>query len=169
MIILADNKIPYLSALFSSKGKLICKEGHKINHDDCQNANMLLVRTVTCVNAALLSGTQIQFVGSMTVGIDHLDIAWLNSHNIGWAHAPGCNANAVAEYVLCCIAALKARGSLLMSNPLAVIIGVGECGKRVALKLKAIGFRVILIDPLRAKKETDFTSADLTCLNQADL
>jgi len=169
MHILSDNHIPLARALFSPCGEFKSKQAQHIRHHDCQSAHILLTRTTLKVNEALLRDTPVQFVASASAGIDHLDTAWLDANEIKWAHAPGCNANAVAEYVLCCVAALRQNHRLLGSNLTAAIIGVGQCGQRVANKLRAIGFEVMLIDPIRAEQESDFVSAPLSALRHADL
>ena len=59
---------------------------------------MLLVRSVTPVNAALLDGSRVQFVATANRS-DHIDGGYLATE--GWVRrAAGSNANSVAEYVV---------------------------------------------------------------------
>ena len=68
--------------------------------------DILLVRSTTIVNKALLNGSNIKFVGSATAGINHLDINYLDTKNIAWSHSPGCNAFSVIHYVMAAIGEL---------------------------------------------------------------
>ncbi len=135
---------------------------------------MLWVRTVTQVDEALLAGTGVRFVGTATAGYDHLDTGWLDRNGIAWAYAPGANAVAVAEYVLCVIAALRTRDQLRGPSLRAGVIGVGQVGRIVADYLAQAGFQLILNDPPRAAPSrvlntplTEFANLDLLCLHPA--
>ncbi|MBV9576754.1 MAG: erythronate-4-phosphate dehydrogenase, partial [Gammaproteobacteria bacterium] len=92
MKIVADAQVPYVEAYFSAYGELLLKPGRSICHDDVKDADILLVRSITLVNEALLANTSVKFVGSMTAGADHLDTAWLDSEGIAWCVAAGFNA-----------------------------------------------------------------------------
>ena len=133
----------------------------------------LFVRSTTRVDAALLSGTDVRFVGTASSGYDHLDISYLQKHGITWRAAAGCNAHAVAEYVLYAICdyllhrpnqALPAmessdtshgshNDSLNTSSPLRLnrlrlgIIGYGHVGRAVARIVKDTGMQVLINDP----------------------
>ncbi|MFM8569389.1 MAG: NAD(P)-dependent oxidoreductase [Candidatus Kapaibacterium sp.] len=119
-------------------------------------ATALFVRTTTPVTADLLRGTHLRFVGTASAGFDHLDIAALESNGIRWAAAPGCNAHAVAEYVLYAI--LRSEPSLsgswsstgirtFMDSCTVGIIGYGNAGRAVARILQSLGLRILLNDP----------------------
>ncbi len=163
MKIVADENIPNVQHYFGADVTL--KPGRHIVREDLLAADMLLVRSVTQVNEALLAGTPVKFVGSATIGSDHLDIAWLNQANIAWALASGSNASAVMEYVACCIAALQKMNFLTEKKIRAAVIGVGDIGSRVAALLTLMGFEVILCDPFR----TDLQSVSLQELSDVDL
>ncbi len=153
MKIVADEQIPLLDYLFADSAyTLIKKPGVLISAADLVDADMLWVRTVTRVDANLLSHSKVRFVGTATTGIDHIDTHWLNLNNIAWGSAAGANSLAVTEYVLCCIAALRNRGILtypILPNKRlrAGIIGVGRVGSLVAQSLELLGFEVLLNDP----------------------
>jgi len=149
MKIIADENIALLGHYFGSFGTIIQKPGRSITAADVKDADILLVRSVTKVDAELLANSTIKFVGSITTGIDHIDTTWLDQAKIKWAAASGCNANAVVEYVVCIIAALQKEGFLLKNNLRAGIIGVGRIGSMVNEKLKILGFETILCDPLK--------------------
>lgn len=174
MKIVADDQIPLLDELFSH-AVLIKKPGAEIARADLLDADMLWVRTVTQVNAKLLEGTSVRFVGTATAGYDHLDVQWLASQGIAWAYAPGANAVAVVEYVLCVIAALRTQGILCERQVRAGVIGVGRVGAIVADILRQIGMRVVVNDPPRAAVDagfiftplSEFKDLDLICLHPA--
>lgn len=166
--IIADDKIPYVRELFSPIAEVILLPGNRINRGDLQDANALLTRTITQVNADLLSDTPVSFVGSTTAGHDHLDTPWLDQHKIAWAYAAGVNAIAVAEYVLCCVADLRKRNLLPKAGGRAAVIGVGHIGSCVADHLEKIGMTVIKNDPPRAQHDMDFISTPLTQLTDVD-
>lgn len=145
--LIVDDKIPYITDFFTSHDDIIYLPGEKITQADLRDADILLTRTVTTVDAALLSNTAVKFVGTATTGTDHVDVKWLLDNNIAFATAAGANSQAVAEYIICCIAALKKRGKL-QSHPVAGIIGCGRIGRMVATILQALGFEVLCYDPL---------------------
>jgi len=165
MKIIADQDIPFIKHYFDNAYLI---EGRNLQQNQIKDADMLLVRSITKVNEALLKGTNIKFVASPTTGTDHFDIAYLNKAGILWANAHGCNAIAVEEYVICAIAALQKQGYLTGSHLRAGVIGVGNIGSRVAEKLKLLGFDVIQCDPLRAEKETDFPHVPLEEFSDLD-
>ena len=82
MKIVADQKIPFIKELFTPLGDVIQKAGESITHEDLVDAHVLLVRTVTRVDAKLLNNTAVEFVGSATAGHDHIDKKWLNNKGI---------------------------------------------------------------------------------------
>lgn len=169
MLIIADEQIPCVEHYFGSYGEIQLKSGRSLQHQDVVNADILLMRSVTPVNQALLHNTQVKFVGSVVTGTDHLDIPYLNKEGIRWAAALGCNAMAVAEYVVTVVAALQTQGILLQKKPRAAVVGVGRVGSKVVAKLSALGFEVVQCDPVRAKTEKEFVSTPLDQLTDLDL
>lgn len=168
MKIVVDNKIPHIEEFFAPFAEITLINGEDINPSHIKNADALLVRTATHVNDKLLSGSLVSFVGSATAGTDHLDINHLNRHNITWAHTPGANATAVAEYVLCCIAAMQ-QHHYLKKKFRAGVIGVGKVGSIVANLLQQMGCEILLNDPPRLDAEPHFASAPLTEFSDLDL
>lgn len=167
--IVADENIPLISEFFKDLAEVVLLPGRKITKENLLNADALLIRSITPVNAELLSGTNVNFVGSATTGTDHVDLQWLKKNHITFVDAKGCNANAVAEYVICCIALLMQKNLLPQKNLSAGIVGVGQIGSLVANKLKKLGVRVFLNDPPRAATETDFISTPLEEMQNVDL
>lgn len=97
LAIVADENIPQVESYFSSLGSVTRVDGRLLTNDQLRDADILLVRSVTDVNEALLAGTRVRFVATATIGTDHLDIDYLDNNGIGWASAPGCNADSVVD------------------------------------------------------------------------
>lgn len=167
--ILSDDRIPFVSELYSELGELILKPGAAICKNDLRDVNALLIRSITPVNADLLNNTAVEFVASATAGFNHIDHHWLEKKGITWAYAPGANAIAVAEYVLHCVAFLQKKNLLPPNKVTAAVVGVGHVGSIVSERLKKIGFIVLHNDPPRASLEKNFISTPLASLTHADL
>jgi erythronate-4-phosphate dehydrogenase len=167
--IVADEAIPLVLELFSSWGEIVLLPGRQIKAKDVATADILLVRSITPVNQALLQDSQVKFVGSCTAGLDHVDINYLKRAQIAYANAAGFNAEAVAEYVVAVVAALRQIKLLPSHDSTVGIIGVGRVGSRVASRLQNLGYNIIHNDPPRAEQEPDFTSVALTEFNNLDM
>lgn len=151
--IVADENMPAL-ALFEKHGDVTAVAGRNLQKEQIMTADTLLVRSITQVDDELLDGTGIKFVGSATIGTDHVDLHWLQQHGVYFAHAPGCNAMAVAEYVLQAVVAwLLEHGQQPQTVTLAVV-GHGNVGSRVASLCAALGVNIKLVDPLLAQQST---------------
>jgi len=145
--IVAGENIPYLQEAFEGLGNLSILPGRAITSADLQNTQILLIRSITPVDEKLLRGTPVEFVGSASAGTDHMDTAYLQSHNIEYASASGSNANSVAEYVMAALLLLgKQRGFQLKGKTIG-IVGVGNIGKLVKAKTEALDMRPVLNDP----------------------
>lgn len=168
MKIIADERIPFVKEYFNNCGELQLISGRNITAEHVKEADILLVRTVTHVDKKLLQHSNVKFVGSVTAGADHLDTAWLESAGIAWQVAAGFNAPPVADYVVSVVAAIQKKQMLRRANQRAAVIGVGSVGKLVAKRLQWLGFEVLCCDPLRAKNETDFASANLDEIADVD-
>lgn len=162
MLIVADENIPLLDSFFAEVGEIRPVAGRAMTADDVRDADILLVRSVTQVNEALLAGSRVKFVGTATIGTDHVDIDWLASQGIAFCAAPGCNANSVVEYVLSVISLHAERRGMANWSDLSVgIVGVGNVGGELARKLERLGFSVKRCDPPRAEQEEgDFDSLE---------
>lgn len=169
MKIIADENMPMVEDYFSDLGEIIRKPGRSLKAEDVKDADMLLVRSVTKVNKDLLKGSRVKFVGTATIGTDHLDIPWLEANGITWTAAPGCNAISVAEYVVANIALLHKHGKIKEDAKKALVVGVGNVGQKVARVLEVLGYQVNLNDPPRAEQESAFQSQDLNDALDADL
>ena len=131
-------------------------------------ADVLIVRSVTGVGPELLRGSSVRFVGTATIGTDHLDLSFLKKEKIEFASAPGCNANSVAEYVIATLLFLaRGKGFSLEGKSLG-IIGVGNVGSRVVTKAQALGMKVLLNDPPLARSTGEPRYLPLEALMDAD-
>ncbi len=108
----------------------------------------LLIRSTTKVNQYLLNlMPNLRFVGTATAGYDHLDIKAIESRNIRWYAAGGCNAQAVAQYVVCACLHLACTDEFVLQDKTIAVIGHGNVGGKVANSMRALGARVIIFDP----------------------
>jgi erythronate-4-phosphate dehydrogenase len=169
MKIVADENIPLLEQYFGHVAELVVKPGRSIMREDVLNADVLLVRSVTKINSALLAGTTVKFVGSCTTGVDHVDTEWLDANGIQWAVAAGSNARSVVEYVIAVVASLKKESIFSEKKLRAGVIGVGTIGSQVAEALQLFGFDVICCDPPRAASDPQFLSRSLDDFVDLDL
>lgn len=147
MKIICATNIPFANEAFGALGSLQIMSPPEITNTVVRSADILIVRSTLKVNSGLLSGSRVRFVGTCTIGNDHLDIGWLEKNGINWHAAPGCNANSVAEYVVVSLLTLAARRRLSLQGKTIGIIGVGNVGRLVVKKAEALGMRAVLNDP----------------------
>lgn len=167
--IVADENIPSVERLFGHFGKVQRLPGRTIHNSDLQDVDLLLVRSVTQVSQPLIENTPIGFVGTATIGTDHIDKAWLKDNGIGFSSAPGCNADAVAEYVISTLLLVAGEQGFELQDKLVGIVGVGNVGRRLQQRLAALGVKLLLNDPPRADSgESGFVALDVL-LQQADI
>ncbi|AIX73035.1 MAG: 4-phosphoerythronate dehydrogenase PdxB [Mixta calida] len=152
MKILVDENMPYARELFSRTGEVIAVPGRPIPAAALDDADALMVRSVTKVNEALLGGKAIKFVGTATAGTDHIDEDFLARQGIGFSAAPGCNAIAVVEYVFSALLMLAERDGFQLTDRTVGIVGVGNVGGRLQKRLEALGVKTLLCDPPRADR-----------------
>ncbi len=152
MRILADENIPMLE-VFARHGQLRRVAGRSLDRAVLANAEVLLVRSVTQVDQALLAGSQVKFVGTCTIGTDHLDLQYLTQQGIGWASAPGCNARGVVDYVLGALLTLAERDGVDLSKRCYGVVGAGQVGQRLVQVLRGLGWQVLVCDPPRQQAE----------------
>ena len=152
MKIVADQNIPFVKECFSSIGQVETCPGRQLTAAQVADADIVLVRSVTKVNEALLAASRVKFVATATIGIEHVDTEYLAARGIGFASAPGSNANSVAEYVVAALLALGKKYKFDLAGKSIGVVGVGNVGSRVARKCAALGMTVLLNDPPLARK-----------------
>src|SRR5689334_5916892 len=147
--ILGDANIPYLHDAFGALGQVETVPAREITPERVREVDLLLVRSTVRVNEALLSKSRVRFVATATIGIDHLDTAWLDRAGIRWASAPGSNADSVVQW----FAAALARVPDVAQRQLG-IVGVGNVGSRIERLWRALDVKPpLLCDPPRARRE----------------
>lgn len=153
MYIVADENIPLLDEFFADFGSIHRLPGRAITAKDVRDADLLLVRSVTRVDRALLQGSQVRFVGTCTIGTDHLDLDYLAEAGIAWSSAPGCNARGVVDYVLGSVLTLAEREGVDPAARVYGVVGVGQVGGRLYDLLRGLGWQVRVCDPPRQAAE----------------
>jgi erythronate-4-phosphate dehydrogenase len=161
MLIVADENIPLLDAFFAGFGEIRRVAGRSIDRESLQGADVLLVRSVTKVDRALLEGSNVRFVGTCTIGTDHLDLDYFAEQGIEWSSAPGCNARGVVDYVLGSLLTLAEIEGVDLAQRRYGVVGAGQVGSRLIKVLRALGWDVRVCDPVRQATEGgDFVSLD---------
>lgn len=151
--IIADENIPYIKEACEGLGEVTVMAGRKMTRESIKNADCLLVRSVTKVNEELLDGSSVKFVGTATIGFDHIDREYLAQNNIEFTSAPGSNANSVAQYITSALLSLEENFNLDLQQMTLGIVGVGNVGKLVKEKTESLGLKILLNDPPREKAE----------------
>ena len=166
--IIADENMPLVQELFGHYGSVTLIPGRSIRAEDVIDADVLLVRSVTSVNQELLQGSSVKFVGSATIGIDHVDTNFLRTSGIRFAFAPGCNAKAVVQYDLSVMSRLVPD----WVNKTVGIIGCGNVGTRLYNTLSALDVSCRIYDPFLSMDSSlplhnfnDVLEADIVCLH----
>lgn len=167
--IVCDDKVKYLKGVLEPFADVTFLPGSKITRHDLLDAQALVVRTRTQCNRELLEGTPIRFIGTATIGYDHIDTAWVEANGIAWTNAPGCNSGSVKQYIAAVLSLLVMEKGMVLSGKTIGIVGVGNVGKKVAQVAEAFGMKVLLNDPPRQRSgESGFVSYEQV-LAQSDV
>jgi erythronate-4-phosphate dehydrogenase len=151
MKVVIDEKIPYLkSALLKMGCDVLDMPGVDIDATSVKDADALFVRTRTKCNASLLSGSKVGFVGTATIGYDHIDTDYCNRNGVEWTNAAGCNAGAVLQYVQSVVYSWARDNALSVEGLTLGVVGVGQIGSRVAAWARKVGMNVLENDPPKA-------------------
>ncbi len=169
MELLIDENIFDGYKVYSLLGNTVSVPGRSIHSKDLDNKDILIVRSVTPVNENLLKNSSIKFVGTTSAGYDHIDTVYLKKNNIGFASAPDCNSNSVAEYVIAALLYLNKIDKISISDIKLGIIGAGNVGSRVIKKAEALGIKVVIYDPPLAKKSNKFHFTEIDTVLNCDV
>ncbi len=156
-----DSAIRVTPRLTALPIELVPIRGMQIAATDLRDADALLTRTVTRVDANLLEDCRVRFVGTASAGIDHIDTRYLSKRGIQSASAAGCNAAAVADYVLDAIYQCQ-RLESLVNGATVGLVGYGAVGRHLAVRLGKLGGTVKVYDPYVQSIEADVKCCALT-------
>ena len=153
MKIVADDKIPFLKGALEPYAEVIYIPGKQIDREILKDCDALLIRTRTKCTADLLDGTNVRFIGTATIGFDHIDTHYCNKNKIIWTNAPGCNSSSVQQYIAAALLKVSSENSFNLQGKTLGIVGVGNVGSKVEKFARTIGMNVLLCDPPRARLE----------------
>ena len=175
--IVVDENMPKVADLFADIAEISYVNGRNLTQAQLLDADALLVRSVTKVNESLLQDTPVKFVGTATIGVDHIDQAYLKASDIGFASAPGCNADAVSDYVLSSLGYLYLQKNVAWLDAKIGVVGFGNVGQRVHKRLSGLGCNISVYDPFQCQLAywqdktvnfvdiEDIMSSDIICLH----
>jgi erythronate-4-phosphate dehydrogenase len=153
MKIVADDKIPFLNGALEPHAEVVYIPGKQIDRETLKDADALLIRTRTKCTETLLTGTSVRFIGTATIGFDHIDTHYCKKSRIKWTNAPGCNSSSVQQYIAAALLKISLENSFNLKDKTLGIIGVGNVGSKVEKFARTIGMNVLLNDPPRARAE----------------
>ncbi len=153
--IIADEKIPFLKGALENVADIRYLPGMDFDKKAVKNADALIIRTRTICNESLLSGSNVKFIATATIGYDHIDTKWCADRGIKWTNAPGCNSSSVQQYMVSALLHLFTRFDFDPEQTEIGIIGVGNVGSKVARAAEVLGMKVLLNDPPRERVENE--------------
>lgn len=153
MKIVADDKIPFLKGALEPYAEVIYIPGKQISNEDLKDSDAILIRTRTKCTESLLEETKIRFIGTATIGFDHIDTRYCDAEKITWTNAPGCNSSSVQQYIAAALLKISSAGNFTLKDKTLGIVGVGNVGSKVEKFARTIGMKVLLNDPPRARTE----------------
>ena len=145
-----ERNVPFIAGLLEPYANVSYLAADEFTPATVKNADALIVRTRTRCDEDLLAKSRCRFIGTATIGTDHIDSEWCEAHGITVINAPGCNAPAVAQYVFASIMQLANRpiGQYTIG-----IVGVGHVGSIVERWARGLGMKVLICDPPRQRAE----------------
>jgi erythronate-4-phosphate dehydrogenase len=169
MTIVVDSKNPFLAEALAPLAESRALATAEITRETLAGADAVIVRSETRIGPSLLDGTRVQFVGTATIGTDHVDLPYLRERGICFASAPGSNANSVAEYVATALLVAAGRLGWTLRGKTLGVVGVGNVGSKVVRVGEALGMTVLQNDPPLARKSGASHFQPLEALMDADI
>ncbi len=167
MKLVADINIPYLKGVLDSFfDDILLLPANEITPEVVSDADALLVRTRTICNAHLLEGSKVKFIGTATIGFDHIDTEFCNSRGIEWVSAPGCNSGAVQQWIAAALIYISKTKGIKLEGKTLGVVGVGNVGRKVVDVALDLGMKVLCCDPPRKKEEHLSDFVDLKTIAQ---
>ena len=148
--IVIERNIPFIAGVLEPYADVTYIAADEFSPLTVKDADAIVVRTRTRCDAALLAKSRCRLVATATIGTDHIDIDWCRANGIAVVNAPGCNAPAVAQYVMAVIIQLANRP---LSQYTLGIVGVGHVGSIVERWARALDMPVLVCDPPRMRAE----------------
>lgn len=170
MKVVIDNKIPYIrEAMEALADEVVYLPGKEITASVVRDADALITRTRTQCNRQLLEGSKVRFIGTATIGFDHIDTEYCREAGITWSNCPGCNAGAVEQYLHSVLLLLQQEKHVELKDACLGIVGVGHVGSHILSLAERLGMRILLNDPPRADHgEEGFVSLE-TLARECDI
>ena len=148
MKILLEDTIPFGESYLHNVGEVSTYAWQNLEASDLADIDILALRSTTKVTPELLKrANKLKFVTTATAGTNHIDKACLNANNIAHSSAAGCNAVAVAEYVLSVLLHAQKSKKLDLYSATVGIVGAGNVGTALSVLLDAVGVSYVLCDP----------------------
>jgi erythronate-4-phosphate dehydrogenase len=169
MTIIVDSKNPFLAEALAPFADVRALTTPEITRETLIGADAVIVRSETKIGPSLLDGTRVQFVGTATIGTDHVDLAYLRERGIHFASAPGSNANSVAEFVATALLIAAGRLGWTLQGKTLGVVGIGHVGSKVVNVGEALGMTVLQNDPPLARKAGAPHLVSLEALMDADI
>lgn len=168
--ITADERIPFLKGVLEPFANVSYLPGNQINRNHLMESDALLIRTRTRCDSELLKGTPVKFIGTATIGFDHVDTNYCEKNNIKWVNAPGCNSTSVTQYITAALLRIASEADFHLKAKKIGIVGVGNVGSKVQNLANLLGMKVLLNDPPRARNEKKKSFIDLEdLLTESDI
>ncbi len=166
--IVVNRNTPLAVEVFSRLGNVTALDTIDVTKRAVRDADILIVRSETKVDGNLLDGSAVRFVGTVTIGTDHIDLDYLASRGIQFASAPGSNSNSVAEYLAAALLVWSQRTQATLRGKILGVVGVGNVGSKVVKVARSLGTDVVLNDPPLQRKEASAAYRPLDELMDAD-
>jgi erythronate-4-phosphate dehydrogenase len=152
MRLVVDENIAFAREAFNEFGSILLLNGRSITKKALKDADGVIVRSITKVDKSLLENSNVKFVGTATIGTDHIDKEFLIKNKIAFSYARGCNADSVAEYVFTALLKIAVDEEINLSDKTIGIVGVGNIGSKVARLAEILGMRVLKNDPPKERE-----------------
>ena len=162
--IIADDKIPFIKGVLEPYASVMYLPGREITNNVIKQADALLIRTRTKCTREMLQDSGVRFIGTATIGFDHIDTRYCNRQGIEWINSPGCNSSSVTQYIAAALLKLSRDFQFSLKEKTLGIVGVGNVGSKVEQLARILGMNIMLNDPPRARREGNDKFTDLNTL-----
>ena len=165
-----ENSLPLAAEYFGTIGAASGYDVGTLTPEQLVDVDVLAVRSTTRVTPELLAcANRLTLVGTATAGINHLDTRYLDAQGIYWMSAAGCNAQAVAEYVLSVLCNAHLAGITDLKRARVGIVGAGHVGSALSRLLDTLGIDYVLFDPPLAEQGDERIFTDWQTILNCDV